>query len=87
MLIVIWAGLAFLPYAFYVLAAANFVTALATGLLSLAVTLGAVVGFDAFFYGKLTVCWLVSFKRPKFLEQRVCSLEQRLLIGGWCTGY
>eukprot|EP00884_Botryococcus_braunii_P000529 jgi/Botrbrau1/10477/Bobra.0133s0083.1 len=56
---VVWgwavAGLAFLPYAVYVLLAANFLAAVGTGLAALAVTLGAVVGLDAAFYGRWTV--------------------------------
>lgn len=44
----------------YVLLTANIVAAVATGVASLAVTLGAVVGLDAIFYGRWTVSSLAA---------------------------
>lgn len=49
------AGVAFIPYALWVLATANFVRAVGMGLLALAGTLGPLVLVDRFFYDKWTV--------------------------------
>lgn len=56
---VVWgwcvAGVAFLPYALYVLAAAPFLPAVGVGLLCLLGALGPLVLCDRFYYGKWTV--------------------------------
>ncbi len=57
------AGVAFLPYAFYVLAAAKFFKAVAVGIAALVATLGPLALVDRLFYNKWAVSMLSGLQR------------------------
>ncbi len=59
------AGVAFLPYAFYVLFAAPFTRSLGTAIAALTLTLAPLVVTDRLFYGKWAVSGLIMLlSRP-----------------------